>query len=453
MPAIHTMSFINHFPPEIISIIVQYLHDDPKSLVACSRVSKAWVAPTRKHLFHKINLRPKSYRQYFNLQQNPHSTIVSSKCVRSLTLRQHRSNQNQNRWSPSSYRSSNSKNWPWVAEHLPAMTGYTKLRELTLEYVTDIDSPYLHFSPLHMSLSANFSTVTRLMLYEPVFSPFSLLIATITSLPNLQSLSLDGGSWPEDDDIPPPSQYTLPASLTTLYLSLEDQMLYDVLCWLNQFSSSELPKIHTLTLGQPTSIDVCDASAEFITALGPSLVNLTLLWFADLGRVRLSSNTSLRTLFIDGIDLINIPPLLLSPLDWGAQTISTIISTQLEYIVFGFFMNNLESLDQLEWCEMKDSLKALKKRLGANVVGAGAGAGGAGRCAGVVQDQPSAKSGFNTKSSAKTGNHNHHHMASTATPTPECSSVRWNLPKIRFIAGPLLDDEVRKEAARRLGVF
>lgn len=43
-------------PPEIIDRIIDYVHDDPKTLTACSLVARGWVPSTRLHLFAKMNI-------------------------------------------------------------------------------------------------------------------------------------------------------------------------------------------------------------------------------------------------------------------------------------------------------------------------------------------------------------------------------------------------------------
>jgi hypothetical protein len=41
-------------PREILDLIVDHLHDDPKSLKACCAVSKAWIRRTRTYLFNRV---------------------------------------------------------------------------------------------------------------------------------------------------------------------------------------------------------------------------------------------------------------------------------------------------------------------------------------------------------------------------------------------------------------
>ncbi|OCH84580.1 hypothetical protein OBBRIDRAFT_696745, partial [Obba rivulosa] len=47
----HSHLGVSSLPPELIDMIVEYLHDDCHALIACSLTSKAWVPSSRKHLF------------------------------------------------------------------------------------------------------------------------------------------------------------------------------------------------------------------------------------------------------------------------------------------------------------------------------------------------------------------------------------------------------------------
>ena len=44
------------FPPEILDLVVDHLHNKPKTLKMCCLVSKSWIPRTRKHLFAAITL-------------------------------------------------------------------------------------------------------------------------------------------------------------------------------------------------------------------------------------------------------------------------------------------------------------------------------------------------------------------------------------------------------------
>ncbi|KAF9789295.1 hypothetical protein BJ322DRAFT_1000309, partial [Thelephora terrestris] len=55
---IRTMMSNRFIPPEICDHIVDFLHDDPKTLKQCCLCSRSWVPRTRKHLFAVVRLYP-----------------------------------------------------------------------------------------------------------------------------------------------------------------------------------------------------------------------------------------------------------------------------------------------------------------------------------------------------------------------------------------------------------
>ena len=54
MPAIMQTTMSSPLPPEILDLIVDFLHNKPRALEACCLVSKSWVHRTRKHLFARV---------------------------------------------------------------------------------------------------------------------------------------------------------------------------------------------------------------------------------------------------------------------------------------------------------------------------------------------------------------------------------------------------------------
>jgi hypothetical protein len=74
-------------PPELIEHIIDYLHDSPEDLRSCALVCKAWLAPSRFHLFYKISLRqtnilPSCRRLQRAIQRSSHIAL----CVRELSI-------------------------------------------------------------------------------------------------------------------------------------------------------------------------------------------------------------------------------------------------------------------------------------------------------------------------------------------------------------------------------
>jgi len=51
-------SYMPPFPSELIDYIIDYLHDSPSTLRVCACVCRAWVAPSRFHLFYRCEIAP-----------------------------------------------------------------------------------------------------------------------------------------------------------------------------------------------------------------------------------------------------------------------------------------------------------------------------------------------------------------------------------------------------------
>lgn len=71
-------------PQELTDMAIDFLHDDPKSLRACSLVCRDWVSPSHFHLFHKVHVRTKPFISTFPelLRRSP--TVAQS--IRVLEL-------------------------------------------------------------------------------------------------------------------------------------------------------------------------------------------------------------------------------------------------------------------------------------------------------------------------------------------------------------------------------
>lgn len=58
----HLVQLGPRFPPELSDAVIDFLHDDKKTLRECALVCKAWVATSRLHLFQEITLQVKDGR-------------------------------------------------------------------------------------------------------------------------------------------------------------------------------------------------------------------------------------------------------------------------------------------------------------------------------------------------------------------------------------------------------
>ncbi|KAF8201380.1 hypothetical protein BJ912DRAFT_499794 [Pholiota molesta] len=71
-------------PLEIVEIIIDHLHNNKRSLAACSLVARSWIAPSRHHFLSSITVEVNTAHRLLTLLDSPHSTLASS--VRELKL-------------------------------------------------------------------------------------------------------------------------------------------------------------------------------------------------------------------------------------------------------------------------------------------------------------------------------------------------------------------------------
>jgi len=73
-------------PPEILDLIVDFLHDEPDALKACCLVSKSWVYRTREHLFAHVEFTLKSHIKLWK-EKFPEPSNSPARRTRSLSIR------------------------------------------------------------------------------------------------------------------------------------------------------------------------------------------------------------------------------------------------------------------------------------------------------------------------------------------------------------------------------
>ncbi|KZT74615.1 hypothetical protein DAEQUDRAFT_660381, partial [Daedalea quercina L-15889] len=73
-------------PPELCDVVIDYLHDDPRTLAVCALVCRTWVPSSRMHQFHTVILHriPAWRGQKLLLISDPSSTVLPY--VRHLAL-------------------------------------------------------------------------------------------------------------------------------------------------------------------------------------------------------------------------------------------------------------------------------------------------------------------------------------------------------------------------------
>ena len=82
LPLSETIS--DHFPCELVQIIIDYLRDDRAALAVCSSVCRAWLSLCRAHFYAKMTIQPRNTAEFLDLVTSPHTTMGTY--IRHLTI-------------------------------------------------------------------------------------------------------------------------------------------------------------------------------------------------------------------------------------------------------------------------------------------------------------------------------------------------------------------------------
>jgi hypothetical protein len=121
----HSRRHLDRLPLELIERIIDFFHDSRKDLYHCALVCKAWLAPSRYHLFYSICICPDPSKRwvpcfwqydllYETLQQSPHIAHYVRE-FRFLSVSQMAD-----------------PNWPLPKQIASLLQSFTNLRKLTL---------------------------------------------------------------------------------------------------------------------------------------------------------------------------------------------------------------------------------------------------------------------------------------------------------------------------------
>jgi len=181
-------------PPELSDYIVDYLHDDPRSLAACCLTCRDWLPSARYHLFSSIVLHSAQSCEAFArlLEPSPHLGFY----VRELNL--------------TKLGAKTQVGSPKAEKHLPSIM--TRLQLVQTLGVSLLDMGNFVDSSVEFCTS-----VTELQIQYCAFASFEDFLQTFSSLPRLENLTLRGVSWTSRHLEPRPRPATIP-KLRTLVL-------------------------------------------------------------------------------------------------------------------------------------------------------------------------------------------------------------------------------------------
>lgn len=154
-------------PPEITDVIIDYLHDDKQSLLACNQICRQWRPACRYHLFSKIEVIPQNLNRLLEI-------LRFQACV--ATVVQH---VDIGIYNPSLQ--------DLVIASLPIIFRFPNLRSLKLKWIEFLRRPLEDLSAL--------SNLQHIELFKVVFFDLDHFLRFIYSIPCLQSLSIPRGIY------------------------------------------------------------------------------------------------------------------------------------------------------------------------------------------------------------------------------------------------------------------
>jgi hypothetical protein len=226
-------------PPELVDIIIDHLHNDKRSLAACSLVCKEWRSSARYHLFANLTLNPTKVRDPEFLMSAP--KVIPF--IHHLHL-DYRSLGYPGSWN----------------QAFPSLVGFDSIKSLALTFSS--------WSPLDLearsALVRQFPNIVRLQLNRLLANQFSEFADFVCNFDRLETLIADAPEWAIIDS--PPTTLNLPRNLHALALGSCEKDV--VLEWLVSFNdAAAFRRIYLTTLRGSAIQDL----SKLLRAVGPCL--------------------------------------------------------------------------------------------------------------------------------------------------------------------------------------
>ena len=170
-----------HLPPEILDEIVDFLQDEPETLMQCCLVSKSWVPRTRKHIFAQIWVKAKDHRKWTSIFPDPEDspTHYTRRLKVDCALEDSR----------------------WIQ-------GFRHVERLILNCISpDPKTGIIPLTPFYV-----FATSLRSLWIDSGVLPHSQTFDLVRSLPLLEDLTLIGDDMDEEPREPPTTVTSSPTS-------------------------------------------------------------------------------------------------------------------------------------------------------------------------------------------------------------------------------------------------
>jgi hypothetical protein len=248
-------------PPELIYMIMDHLHADPRSLAVCSTVCRAWLPPTRYHLFSTVRISPPTANGFLELLQSSNITFLPY--IRRLEIDQI----GYDRTSPSL--------WMSATALMPYLTPLVAVRSLQLRNI--YRGQIGEASHTRVTIFAStLGNIKQLEVQKVDFKDSTHLINFLCDFRLLERLSLEVHLL--DNEAP---QYSgrrrISSTLRSLRLVIDAEGPgTDIFRWLS--SHNPLPAIRDLELYSLMILEL-SAAGHFVRALRNNLHNLAISLF------------------------------------------------------------------------------------------------------------------------------------------------------------------------------
>lgn len=255
-------------PPELCDYVIDFLHDDRRSLSACSLTCKAWLPAVRYHMFGSVILQKHRFDTFSHLlYSSPHiGSYVKDLTIEKLSYPQPKLDGDLARYHPFD---AMEQLFPSIFSHLPAVTS------LSVTLVEMNATAAIPMAPIvRDSLMRNLRSVEDLTINYCRFNAFEDLVDILHSFPRLRCLALHGITWRDRFGRRTQKPPVLPP-LIKLTLG-RDMDVVSIIDWL--MSESMHCSVRSLYASSSTESDA-NAIAKVVVSLGPCLQDLELDWY------------------------------------------------------------------------------------------------------------------------------------------------------------------------------
>ena len=231
---------------EVTEIIIDHLHNDPRSLRACTLVSKQWLPTSRFHLIPRLQVQENFVDSFLELLESPHSQFARSARVLEIA------------------NLSTGHNNAWVNRVMPSLVKH-------LGHVTSFNLSYVKWgqlTPRAIECMNGFMNIQSLALLDCSFMTLQQLVSFICASQKLRFLHF-GRSLYEQDGPQVASSQTISPHLSKLRVDAGPSFFFK---WL---SSQEAIFLEGIIL-DPISLENIEDVQRILRRAGPSLTLLKL---------------------------------------------------------------------------------------------------------------------------------------------------------------------------------